>query len=52
MTIFALIVLIVFVFALCGQFIAALNRGCIGLAILFAFEILAFAYLAQQLKLM
>ena len=49
MTTFTMIVLVMFVFALCGQLVAALNRGCTGLSVLFAFEILAFAFIAQQL---
>jgi len=44
-----MIILILFIGALAFQFVAAIERNCLGLAILFAFEILAFAYLAQQL---
>ena len=49
MTTFTMIILILFIGALAFQFVAAIERNCLGLAILFAFEILAFAYLAQQL---
>lgn len=49
MTTFTMIILILFVGALAFQFVAAIERDCLGLAVLFAFEILAFAYLAQQL---
>ena len=49
MTIFTLIILIIFVGALVGQFGAAIERECLGLAVLFAFEVVAFAYLAEVL---
>ena len=49
MTIFTLIILIIFVAMLAGQFVMAIERNCLGLAGLFAFEIMAFAYLAQVL---
>lgn len=49
MTTFNLIVLIIFVFCLVGQFMAAIEKNCNGLAVMFGFEICAFAYLAQQL---
>ena len=49
MTIFTLIILIIFVTALAFQFVIAIERNCIGLAGLFAFEIIAFAYLAKVL---
>ena len=49
MTIFTIIILIAFAGALVGQLGAAIERNCLGLAALFAFEILAFAYLAQTL---
>ena len=49
MTTFTLIVLIAFVGLLAGQFVAAIERDCLGLAMMFGFEILAFAYLAKVL---
>ena len=49
MTTFTMIILILFVGALAFQFTAAIERDCLGLACLFAFEILAFAYLAKVL---
>ena len=49
MTTFTMIILILFVGALAFQFVAAIERNCLGLAVLFAFEIMAFAYLAQAL---
>lgn len=49
MTTFTLIILIMFVCVLVFQFIAAVEKNCPGLACLFAFEILAFAYLAKIL---
>ena len=49
MTTFTIIILIAFVGALVGQFGAAIERECLGLAVLFAFEIMAFAYLAKVL---
>ena len=50
MTIFTTIILIVFVGMLVGQFITAIERDCLRLAVLFGFEIMAFAYLAKVLK--
>ena len=44
-----MIILILFVAALAFQFVASIEKECYGLMFLFAFEILAFAYLAQQL---
>ena len=44
-----MIILIMFIFALVFQFTAAIEKDCIGLAGLFAFEIIAFAYLAKVL---
>jgi hypothetical protein len=44
-----MIILILFVGALATQFVAAIERDCLGLAVLFAFEIMAFAYLAKVL---
>ena len=49
MTIFTTIILILFVVALVFQFMIAIARDCLGLASLFAFEIMAFAYLAKVL---
>ena len=49
MTTFTLIILILFVASLAFQFVAAIEKECFGLMFLFGFEILAFAYLAQQL---
>ena len=49
MTTFALIILVLFVAALAFQFMLAIERNCLGLASLFAFEIVAFAYLAKIL---
>lgn len=49
MTTFTMIILIMFVGALAFQFVASIEKNCLGLAALFAFEILAFAYLVQTL---
>lgn len=49
MTTFTLIILIAFVGALVAQLGAAIECNCLGLAILFAFEVVAFAYLAEVL---
>ena len=49
MTTFTLIILIMFIGALCFQFVATIEKECFGLACLFAFEIMAFAYLAKVL---
>ena len=49
MTTFTMIVLIAFVLCLVWQFVAAIERDCIGLEIMFAAEILMFAYLAKTL---
>ena len=49
MTTFTLIILIVFVGALVAQLGAAIERDCLGPAVVFAFEIMAFAYLAKVL---
>ena len=49
MTIFTTIILILFVAVLVFQFMIAIERDCLGLAGLFAFEIMAFAYLAKML---
>ena len=49
MTTFTMIILIMFVGALAFQFVSAIKKNCIGLTNLFAFEIIAFAYLAKVL---
>ena len=49
MTTFTMIILIAFVLCLVWQFIAAIEKDCIGLGIMFAAEILMFAYLAKTL---
>ena len=49
MTIFTTIILMVFVGALVAQFVAAIELDCVGIAIAYGFEILAFAYLAKVL---
>ena len=49
MTTFTLIILVLFVAALAFQFMIAIERDCLGLAGLFAYEILAFAHLAKVL---
>lgn len=49
MNTFAVIILILFVSVQSLQFVAAVERNCFGLAGLFAFEIMAFAYLAKAL---
>ena len=49
MTIFTTIILIAFVGVLVAQFGAAIELDCVGMAIVYGFEILAFAYLARVL---
>ena len=49
MTIFTTIILIAFVGVLVAQFAAAIELYCVGMAALYGFEILAFAYLAKVL---
>lgn len=49
MTTFQIVVLVMFVIALSAQFVAAIERECFGLSIMFAFEIMAFVYLAKIL---
>lgn len=49
MTIFTFIVLITFIMALVGQFMASIEKECYFLMFLFMFEIIAFAYLARVL---
>ena len=49
MTTFTLIILVLFVAALAFQFVIAIERDCLSLAGLFAFELIAFAYFAKVL---
>ena len=49
MTTFTMIILIMFVTALAFQFVASIEKKCFGLMFLFAFEIIAFAYLVKVL---
>ena len=49
MTTFNLILTIIFVVCLVGQFMMAIEKNCNWLSTLFAFEIIAFAYLAKVL---
>ena len=49
MTTFTMIILILFVGTLAFQFVSAIEKNCLGLALRFGFEILAFAYLAKIL---
>lgn len=49
MTTFQIIILVMFVMALSAQFVAAIEHECFGLSAVFAFEICAFAYLANAL---
>ena len=49
MTTFTMIILILFVGALAFQFVSAIEKNCLGLAIVFGFEVIAFAYLAKVL---
>lgn len=49
MTTFQLIILIAYVAILAWKFLRAIDRECFGLACLFGFEIVAFAYLAKVL---
>ena len=49
MTIFTTIILIAFVGVLVAQCVAAIELDCVGMAIVYGFEILAFAYLAKVL---
>ncbi len=49
MTTFTLIILILFVGALATQFVWSIESESLGLMFWFGFQILAFAYLAQQL---
>ena len=49
MTTFQLIILIAYVAILSWKFVMAIDRECFGLAGVFAFEIMAFAYLVKVL---
>ena len=49
MTTFTFIILIAFVGMLVAQFGAAIELDCVGMAVAYGFEILAFAYLAKVL---
>lgn len=49
MSVFTLVILILFVGMLAYQFVAAINRECYGLSVMFALEIIFFAYLAKTL---
>ena len=49
MTTFTIIILIAFVGVLVAQFVAAIELDCVGMAVVYAFEIVAFAYLAKVL---
>ena len=49
MTTFNLIIIIIFVVCLVGQFMMAIEKNCNWLSAMFAFEIIAFAYLAKAL---
>ena len=49
MTTFTFIILVLFIAVLVFQFMIAIERDCLGLAGLFAFELLVFAYLAKVL---
>ena len=49
MTTFQLIILIAYVAILAWKFVVAIDRECFGLVGVFAFEIMAFAYLAKVL---
>ena len=49
MTTFTTIILALFIAALAFQFVAAIELDCVGMAAVYGFEILAFAYLAKVL---
>ena len=49
MTTFNLVIIVIFVICLVAQFGMAVEKGCNWLSALFAFEIVAFAYLAKVL---
>ena len=49
MTTFTMIILIAYVAILAWKFVMAIDRECFGLAGVFTFEIMTFAYLARVL---
>lgn len=49
MTTFTCVILVIFVVCLVGQFVAAIEKDCVTLGVVFAAEILMFAYLAKTL---
>lgn len=49
MTTFTMIILVLFVCALAFQFVVSIEKECYWLSAMFAFEIIAFAYLAKIL---
>ena len=49
MTTFNLIIIVIFVICLVAQFGMAIEKNCNWLSAMFAFEIIAFAYLAKVL---
>lgn len=49
MTAFTMIILVAFIMALVGQFMASIEKECYSLMFVFMFEIVAFAYLAKVL---
>ena len=49
MTTFNLVIIIMFVSLLVGQFLASIEKKCGWLSWVFAFEIIAFTYLARVL---
>ena len=49
MSSFPTIIVIVFVAMLVGQFVTAIELDCVGMAVVYGFEIMAFAYLAKVL---
>ena len=49
MTTFQIIIIVTFAMVLSAQFVAAIVRDCFKLAVVFAFEIIAFAYLVNTL---
>lgn len=49
MSAFTLIILILFVGMLSFQFVTAIDSECYGLSVMFALEIIFFAYLAKTL---
>ena len=49
MTTFTMIILVLFVCALAFQFVASIEKECYWMSTMFAFEIIAFTYLAKVL---